>query len=707
MAGRKRSIRFKIFAILLVPLTALAVIWGFAATLTVQSGLELLKIQTVYDNVVVPTRTLLGDIQQERLLSAAYLGRKSSVRDELDAQRKRTDASVEELARVSQNAQDETPPAMWQRIEELIGQVRKFDALRGRVDDHGLSRLEAIEDYSAVAEVGFQAYDRLMISPDMDLIEQTKAIILIGRSREVMSQESALITGVLAIGRISPDERDAFAKMVGQRRLLYQLGTSQLDAELIKGFAAVNASPAYASFMSMENEIMVGVQPNTRLPRDADVWHTTTEGLVATFSQISGDGSKAIADRALPLAKGALYRIGIAGALGLIAVIATLFISVRFARGLTTELVGLRRAAHELADRRLPAIVQRLRRGEDVDVVAETPPIVTRGDTAEVVEVGNAFTSVQHTAVEAAVGQAELRKGVGNVFLNLARRSQSLLQRQLALLDELEQQVPDPDTMEKLFAVDHLTTRMRRHAEGLIILSGAHPGRGWRNPVSLFDVARAAVEEVEDYLRVSVVVPQGPAVIGGSVTDLVHLLAELVENATIFSPPHTQVIVRGEVVARGFAVEIEDRGLGISPEELAQLNERLADPPEFDLADSDRLGLFVVGLLARRHGVRVSLRSSPYGGTSAVVLLPKEIVVENAGDEHSVERLIPPRPPAPPVLALTPPAADAAVDTSADPAGDSLPRRVRQENLAPQLREEPRDVFGSFQAGWQRAQEES
>ncbi|OPG05580.1 sensor histidine kinase KdpD [Microbispora sp. GKU 823] len=238
---------------------------------------------------------------------------------------------------------------------------------------------------------------------------------------------------------------------------------------------------------------------------------------------------------------------------------------------------------------------------------------------------------------------------------------------------------------------------MRRHAEGLIILSGAVPGRGWRNPVRLYDVARAATEEVEDYLRVDVNMPHGYSLAGSSVTDVVHLLAELIENATVFSPPQTRVLVRGEMVARGFAIEVEDRGLGIPPEELAHLNARLADPPEFDLADSDRLGLFVVGLLARRHNIRVSLRTSPYGGTSAVLLLPQEIVVENENREPVVERLAQPET-SPPALALTPPIGAP---------GTPSPRRVRQANLAPQLKEERADLFSSFQAGWQRGQEES
>ncbi|ETK34305.1 sensor histidine kinase [Microbispora sp. ATCC PTA-5024] len=730
MAGRKRSIRFKIFAILLVPVTALVVIWGFTATLTVQRGLELLRIQTVYDNVVVPTQTLISELQRERFLSVHYLATSGTSHSELDDQRRRTDAAAEQLGRVSLNAVDETPPAMRDRVEQLVRQVGRLDDVRDKVDDRSLSRLDAIEQYSDVAEIGFQAYDRLMISPDLDLVEQTKAVILIGRSREIASQQSALVTGAQVTGRMSTDERDAFSGLVGKRRLLYQLGVGQLDSELGRPFLSLNASPVYTTFLGMENEVMTRVRAGQPLPPDAIAWPTSAEALIHSLTDLSASASKTLADRAVPLARGVLWNIGIAGVLGLAAVLATGFVSVRFAHRLTRELIGLHTAARTLADQRLPSVVERLRRGDDVDVAAETPTLVEGSDTREVENLGQAFGSVQRTAVEAAVGQADLRRGVNKVFLNLARRSQSLLQRQLSMLDALEQEITDPDMLERLFGVDHLTTRMRRHAEGLIILSGAAPGRGWRDPVSLYDVARAAVEEVEDYLRVDVQVPHGHALAGAAVTDVVHLLAELAENATIFSPPHTRVQIRGEMVARGFAIEVEDRGLGVAPEEMHHLNERLANPPEFDLADSDRLGLFVVGLLARRHGIRVSLRPSPYGGTSAVVLLPKELVVQNRVTDFSVERLVPPAPAPAPALALTP-LGDGADEQAHDGGEDALPRRVRQASLAPQLREEPRpgpdvwsreepgavgerrsdeesrDLFSSFQSGWRRAQEES
>src|SRR5262249_44594084 len=218
--------------------------------------------------------------------------------------------------------------------------------------------------------------------------------------------------------------------------------------------------------------------------------------------------------------------------------------------------------------------------------------------------------------------QARLREGIGEVFRNLARRSQSLLHRQLALLDRLERRTEDPQELDDLFRIDHLTTRMRRHAESLIILSGQPPARGWRNPVPFVDVIGAAVAEVEDYTRVSVISVTDTGLAGPAVGDVIHMIAELVENATIYSPPNTPVLIQGGIVGRGFAVEIEDRGLGMSDDRLAEANASLADPPPLEPAKPDQPGLLVTGRLAKRPNLQVPLRGTPYGGTPAVGRTP-------------------------------------------------------------------------------------
>jgi anti-sigma regulatory factor (Ser/Thr protein kinase) len=278
--------------------------------------------------------------------------------------------------------------------------------------------------------------------------------------------------------------------------------------------------------------------------------------------------------------------------------------------------------------------MRRLSAGEQVDIETEAPRL--EYDKNEVGEVGQALNTLQRAAVEAAVKQAELRAGVSEVFVNLARRSQVLLHKQLTLLDTMERRTEDTDELADLFRLDHLTTRMRRHAEGLVILSGAAPSRQWRRPVQLMDVVRAAVAEVEDYERVEVRRLPRVAVTGPAVADLTHLAAELLENATVFSPPHTAVQVLGERVANGFTLEIHDRGLGMTAESLLDANLRLAETPEFELSDTDRLGLFVVSRLAQRQNVRVSLQPSPYGGTTAVVFIPDALLSDDVPDTNGL-----------------------------------------------------------------------
>ena len=192
----------------------------------------------------------------------------------------------------------------------------------------------------------------------------------------------------------------------------------------------------------------------------------------------------------------------------------------------------------------------------------------------------------------------------------------------------MERETTDPNVLERLFKLDHLTTRMRRQAEGLIILSGATLGRGWREPFPIAEMLNGAIGEIEDYVRVDLRIDSRDYMYGAVVADATHLLAELIENATAYSPPSTRVTVSGSRVARGYAIDIVDRGLGMPPELMQQLNERLSRAPEFDLAKSDQLGLLVVSQLAAKHGIKVSLRPSPYGGTAAVVLFPADLVAD-------------------------------------------------------------------------------
>src|SRR5215471_17598570 len=381
----------------------------------------------------------------------------------------------------------------------------------------------------------------------------------------------------------------------------------------------------------------------------------------------------------------------------------------KFARRLSREVRELAEAATLLSGDRLPRAVEALRDGDQSAAgAAWLPPPWPEPTVGEIATAATAVAAMYRSAVEAAAAEAGLRSGFRHILVSLGRRNQSLLQRQLRIIDTLERQASSPGALAELFTLDHLTTRMRRHAESLTILSGVASGRTWSGPVPVIDVMRAAAAEVEDYTRVTVISDSSEAVAAAAVTDMIHLLAELIENATLFSPSTTRVEVRAERVANGFAVEVEDRGLGIPADQLAELNAKLASPPDFDLADADRLGLFVAGRLAARHAVYVSLAPSPYRGTKAIVVLPDSIMVLAAESEGGH----PERPlrdsgqlnlRAPEALSLvgaaysrqdtaepsaaadTDPPVDApsSGDWPAPATGQSLPRRIRPDRDAP------------------------
>ncbi|MEU4118581.1 ATP-binding protein [Kitasatospora sp. NPDC028055] len=300
---------------------------------------------------------------------------------------------------------------------------------------------------------------------------------------------------------------------------------------------------------------------------------------------------------------------------------------VRVARSLSARLTGLRGDTFALAQHEIPEIVGRLRAGEPVPTPPTWAPSRRVGD--EVQQTFDGLAAVRQAAVAAIVHQAQGREGTKKVFLNIARRTQILIHRQISMLDALEREHEEPELLRELFAVDHLATRMRRNAENLVILGGALPARRWRNAVPVVNVLRSAVSETENYARVVVQGVPRASLSGQAVADVIHLIAELIENGTTFSPPYTQVQVSAQEVPKGLAVEVEDRGLGMTAEEYERLNEYLANPPELDvsaLGDDLRLGLFVVARLAARHDIQVTLRPSPYGGTRAVVLVPSALL---------------------------------------------------------------------------------
>ncbi|WP_431948225.1 nitrate- and nitrite sensing domain-containing protein [Actinacidiphila sp. bgisy167] len=338
------------------------------------------------------------------------------------------------------------------------------------------------------------------------------------------------------------------------------------------------------------------------------------------------------------IAAGARTDAVVNSAVVLISLIIAFIVAAMVARSMSNSMRRLRTSAFEVAEQRLPGLVDQLSRTDPgkVDTRVQAIPITSND---EIGEVARAFDQIHREAVRLAAEQALLRGNVNAIFTNLSRRNQGLIQRQLTLITDLENNEADPEQLQNLFQLDHLATRMRRNGENLLVLAGEEPGRRWNQPVPLVDVLRAAASEVEAYERIELVGIPESEIHGTAVTDLVHLLAELLENATTFSSPQTRVRVTATRLPDGrVMVEIHDKGIGLTAEDFADINHKLADPPIVDASVSKRMGLFVVGRLADRHGIRVQLRpSGEQAGTTSLVMLPEPITHGGGGEELPLE----------------------------------------------------------------------
>src|SRR5215813_14046364 len=635
---RQRSIRAMLAPLFVVPLISLLALWGFAASVTLLNALREHNF-TDENHLYGGQAQLLGlQLATERLQVYVWLNsRHQTSVASMIAQRQATDAAVTAFRRGASARPGTLPSAAQRALTSFNSMLDQLTSIRSKVDAHQISALRAFEAYNGLIDDQFDVYRKLVVVNDSTLYQQASASLLAGRAVELVDREDTLVKGAIAAGgQMNKGERLLFAQTVDNQRLLFSDALRQLSPALGGGYRNVYTSPAYKQFAAMEDRIIGSIGSGRQIPVTQAEWSPISFSLLAAFQHAEQTDRVGLASAGTQVGNRLLLQVALAGGLGLIAVALSILLMVRFGRRISRELTGLQRSALELSTQRLPQVVEQLSHGEDVDASAQAGAPAP-GRIAEVARMAEAFSSVQRTAVEAAAGQARLRRGVSQVFRNLAWRSQSLLHRQLALLDRMERTSTDPTALEELFQLDHLTTRMRRHAEGLIILSGEAPGRGWREPVPVIDVLRAAIAEVEDYTRVSVITRSVDSVIGAAVADVIHLLAELIENATTNSAANTEVTVRAERVAHGIVVEVEDRGLGMSDEELATANERLANPPEFDLADSDKLGFFVVARLAARHNIKITLRISPYGGVAAIVLLPHDItVIPDSSDTDSI-----------------------------------------------------------------------
>jgi signal transduction histidine kinase len=638
MTLRHTSIRTRMFLLVSVPLLALIAIYAYAVGGQFGTAVGLANAGKVSGTTITPVSDAMVALNAERSGAVLYLATRSSqaaaaYRQEQAATDRqfRTVETITGLGPVTANATPLEKAAAAAFVQDGKGRLQ---ALRSEVTSGGIGRTAAINAYSAIMadglRVGEQAIQQTYVS--QSLATTARQEVNLYAADMLVLEENAIYSGDVAAGRMPAADQKEFAQLAAVRQYLVADAVPQLDAEAGGLLRQELPASLTAALTSQENAIVnapVNATGSVKPPVPLTVWQPTAVAYASHLEAVLTKSPAWIQSQVTSSARQALTTFIVAASVGLLAVIASIVFSFLMGRRLLRRLDALRQSALELARERLPSVMARLRDGDTVDVDAEAPPAEAGPD--EIDQVREAFNTVHRAAVEAAVDEANLRRGVSQVFRNLARRNQALLHRQLGLLDSMERRAEEPEQLEDLFRIDHLTTRMRRHAEGLIVLSGDSPGRGWSRPVPFIDVLRAAVSEIEDYTRIRVEVRSKAALAGPAVADVVHLLAELIENATVFSPPNTMVRVQGELVGRGFAVEIEDRGLGIGEERLEEINRDLTGLPAFDLAGSDRLGLFIAGRLAHRHGIKVSLRSSVYGGTNAVVIIPTTLVVTGDG----------------------------------------------------------------------------
>lgn len=695
-ARRRRfgSIRLSLILLALVPSVTLAAMWSVTTIQMFSEGLRL-RSQTELSRSTgaMGTDATLA-LQRERSLSAVLLASPDSSRTALDEQRRRTDKVIAQLVGQS-DAIKKAPDRIGDRMYSIIASMGSLEYYRSQVDHRtNMTADQALAQYTSIIDDQIQAFQELSQVDDGDLTSQAGPLVALERSAELVSQEDAQLHLSWPSGQLDEKSWDQFAQLVNVRRWLVRnqlqpalRGTLQTQTERIL------ESPEWKTLEFTEDQVLAARAANgltddreIALPDAQKQWNTALDELSDRYTDLIRRQTAALLERSDDKSQGLLIKAASLSAGGFVALLVCVIMSWRITRSLSRRLRGLRIATLSLAEERLPDVVARLDRGETVDVESATPPLDYGRD--ELGQVAQAFNTAQRTAVHTAVELADTRRGFQKVILGIARQSQNLVNLQLSKLDTLEREHQDPDILAGLYELDSTASQLRRYEENLVIISGGQPRRSWTEPVALIDILRSAVGEVAEYQRVEVHTEEEVCLAPPAVADVIHLLAELIENATVYSPAPSPVGVRAAMVAKGLAVEIEDRGLGMSEDDYASFNAQLAEPPKFDvvaLADDLRLGMFVIARIANRYGIAVTLRSSPYGGTTAIVLIPHEIVVREAAHTAAPEQAETPpaRPARPPLLARTAPAPAPRPDGLTP-----LPRRVPQTSLAVELREE-------------------
>ncbi|MEV7036882.1 nitrate- and nitrite sensing domain-containing protein [Amycolatopsis sp. NPDC051061] len=615
--------------IALIPSVALLLVGVALAGYLIYDAVTARDYTTKIRNSEAPAIPFFAALQLERQATLSLLAGQGNQRAVLAAVRPKVDAAAaKEIENLKDNFADYdgTPPSVQKNIATFFGLYQQLPQTRQAVDGGQVQMLQAFSFYNKMidqftdgvaglaqnARGAQNAFDRLTAIPMFT-------------AADAMQRSDALAAAGLAAGGLGNDEFRAYVGQVGAYHAQLDASAPKMIPEVKAKYDQLLASQPWQTVTQVETAFLRG--DLSKLPVAQDQWRTAArqvgDALMGIFVAQSSNASAAAIDDTDSTFTESL----IAGVIAVLFAVFVVFVAVRLSNRLIGRLHRLREDTLDAAEVRLPELVARVRAGDPVDL-EEGGHFLDHG-TDEIGQVADAFNKAQQTAIAAAIDEAKTREGTKAVFLNIAHRSQVIVHRQLKVLDQAERKQEDPEQLDTLFQLDHLSTRARRNAENLIILGGGQPGRQWRNPVGLAELVRGASAETEDFARVKTAALPQIAIRGPVVGDLVHLLAELIDNATSFSPPQSRVEVRGNVVGKGVVIEVEDQGLGLEPDQTEEINAMLTDPPDFGimaLSDEPRLGLFVVARLAARHGIQVHLRESAYGGTRAIVLVRTDLL---------------------------------------------------------------------------------
>jgi signal transduction histidine kinase len=571
-------------------------------------------------------------MEDERDLTASFIahGRPAASRASLRRQYQVTDAWARRVRVLARGVGAAFPAQPRADAAAVTARITDLPDLRSYAMGSNAPALTVITDYNlATADLFAFDDDIAQAAGSSALVARVRALGSLSRMKDQASQQRGIHETALVQEQFAPNTLSALdAAQAQQATDLASFETSATLGEA-QALSDTVAGPAVDQAQAMEQRAIVlgGAGGPLRLgPAAGRRWYADMTYTVNRMRRAERQLADSIALQARALHSGAVRSLVLTAAAAVAVLIFVLLATAVIARSMVRPLRLLKAGALDVAGVRLPGEVREMSTAGGANKGVEVVPIGVHS-TDEIGQVARAFDQVHREAVRLAADEARLRGSVGAMFVSLSRRSQSLLERLLKLIDSLELGEQDSERLAELFRMDHLATRMRRNSENLLVLAGQEPPRRWAEPVSLADVARASVSEIEHYDRVVLDVQAGIGVTGNAVADVVHLLAEVLENATAFSAKDTPVTVSGHALrSGGVLVNVIDSGMGMTEEQLAQVNWRLENPPPADVEVSRHMGLFAVAHLAARHGIRVRLRKAPGEGLIAHVWLPDALI---------------------------------------------------------------------------------